>query len=71
MGGGEVLDLLRRVAERRQTMLIVTHQVQFVREIADRLIFMEGGQIVEQGSPDQLFEAPQDLRTQSFLRRVR
>jgi putative amino-acid transport system ATP-binding protein len=68
---GEVLDLLRRVAERRQTMLIVTHEMQFAREIADRVIFMEGGRIVEQGSPEQLFDAPQDARTESFLRRVR
>jgi putative amino-acid transport system ATP-binding protein len=68
---GEVLDLLRRVAERRQTMLIVTHEMQFAREIADRVIFMEGGRIVEQGSPEHLFDAPQDARTESFLRRVR
>ena len=68
---GEVLDLMRRVAERRQTMLIVTHEMQFAREIADRVIFMEGGRIVEQGPPGQLFDTPQDTRTESFLRRVR
>lgn len=68
---GEVLDLLRHVAERRQTMLLVTHEMQFAREIADRVIFMAGGRIVEQGSPEQLFDAPQDARTGSFLRRVR
>ena len=68
---GEVLDLLRRVAERRQTMLIVTHEMQFAREIADRVIFMEGGRIVEQGPPAQLFDAPQDPRTEGFLRRVK
>jgi len=68
---GEVLDLMRRVAERRQTMLIVTHEMQFAREIADRVIFMEGGRIVEQGPPSQIFDAPQDKRTESFLRRVR
>lgn len=67
---GEVLDLMRRVAERRQTMLIVTHEMQFAREIADRVIFMEGGRIVEQGPPQQLFDAPQDPRTREFLRRV-
>ncbi|PZX48840.1 amino acid ABC transporter ATP-binding protein (PAAT family) [Cereibacter changlensis] len=67
---GEVLDLMRRVAERRQTMLIVTHEMQFAREIADRVIFMEGGRIVEQGAPAQLFDSPQDDRTRSFLRRV-
>ncbi|ASJ72193.1 amino acid ABC transporter ATP-binding protein [Granulosicoccus antarcticus] len=67
---GEVLDLMRRVAERRQTMLIVTHEMQFAREIADRVIFMDGGRIVEQGPPEQLFDAPQDPRTKEFLRRV-
>lgn len=68
---GEVLDLLRRVAERRQTMLIVTHEMNFAREIADRVIFMDGGRIVEQGPPEQLFNAPTDVRTETFLRRVR
>ena len=67
---GEVLDLMRRVAERRQTMLIVTHEMQFAREIADRVIFMEGGRIVEQGPPDTLLDAPRDERLQRFLRRV-
>jgi len=67
---GEVLDLMRRVAEKRQTMLIVTHEIQFAREIADRIIFMDGGKIVEQGPPKQLLEAPQDARTKAFLRRV-
>lgn len=68
---GEVLDLMRRVAERRQTMLIVTHEMQFAREIADRIIFMDGGRIVEEGTPAQIFDAPQDPRTANFLRRVR
>jgi putative amino-acid transport system ATP-binding protein len=67
---GEVLDLMRRVAEKRQTMLIVTHEMQFAREIADRILFMSDGQIVEQGPPEQLLENPQDKRTKAFLRRV-
>jgi putative S-methylcysteine transport system ATP-binding protein len=67
---GEVLDLLRRVAEHRQTMLIVTHEMQFAREIADRVLFMDGGRIVEQGPPATLFESPRDPRLQAFLRRV-
>lgn len=67
---GEVLDLMRRVAERRQTMLIVTHEMSFAREIADRVLFMDGGRIVEQGSPQALFDHPQDERTRTFLRRV-
>ncbi|WP_426033143.1 amino acid ABC transporter ATP-binding protein [Cypionkella sp. TWP1-2-1b2] len=68
---GEVLDLMRRVAERRQTMLIVTHEMQFAREIADRIIFMDGGRIVEEGTPAQIFDTPKDIRTANFLRRVR
>jgi putative S-methylcysteine transport system ATP-binding protein len=67
---GEVLDLMRRVAAHHQTMLIVTHEMQFAREIADRVLFMDGGRIVEQGPPAEMFERPQDPRLQSFLRRV-
>ncbi|AWI86079.1 amino acid ABC transporter ATP-binding protein (plasmid) [Alloyangia pacifica] len=67
---GEVLDLMRRVAARRQTMLIVTHEMQFAREIADRVIFMHGGKIVEEGSPEQIFGSPKDERLQRFLRRL-
>lgn len=67
---GEVLDLMRRVAERRQTMLIVTHEMQFAREIADRVVFMEGGRIVEAGPPSEVLDAPQDERLRRFLRRV-
>jgi putative amino-acid transport system ATP-binding protein len=68
---GEVLDLIRNIAAAHQTMLIVTHEMQFAREIADRILFMEGGRIVEQAPPAQLFDAPQDPRTREFLRRVR
>jgi putative S-methylcysteine transport system ATP-binding protein len=67
---GEVLDLLRRVAARHQTMLIVTHEMAFAREIADRILFMQGGRIVEEGPPDTIFSNPRDPRLQSFLRRV-
>ncbi|MFN3273668.1 MAG: amino acid ABC transporter ATP-binding protein [Paracoccus sp. (in: a-proteobacteria)] len=67
---GEVLDLMRRVAERRQTMLIVTHEMQFAREIADRILFMHSGKIIESGPPDQIFGAPKDERLQRFLKRV-
>lgn len=67
---GEVLDLIRAIADGRQTMLIVTHEMQFAREIADRIVFMEGGRIVEQGPPGQIFGDPQDDRTRAFLRRV-
>ncbi|WP_353476326.1 amino acid ABC transporter ATP-binding protein (plasmid) [Salipiger sp. H15] len=67
---GEVLDLMRRVAAHHQTMLIVTHEMQFAREIADRVIFMHGGKIVEEGPPEQVFGAPKDERLQRFLSRL-
>ena len=67
---GEVLDLMRRVAEQKQTMLIVTHEMQFAREIADRILFMEGGKIVESGTPTEILDAPRDARLQRFLSRV-
>ena len=51
-------------------MLIVTHEMQFAREIADRVLFMDGGRIVEQGPPEAIFETPRDPRLQAFLRRV-
>ena len=68
---GEVLDLIRRIAADHQTMLIVTHEMQFAREIADRVLFVEDGRIVEQGKPADLFDNPQDPRTREFLQRVR
>lgn len=67
---GEVLNLMRQLALQKQTMLIVTHEMQFAKEIADRVIFMDQGQIIEQGSADMIFNNPQDPRTQAFLRRV-
>ncbi|PKH05584.1 amino acid ABC transporter ATP-binding protein [Moritella sp. Urea-trap-13] len=67
---GEVLGLMRQLAKQKQTMLIVTHEMQFAKEIADRVIFMDQGQIVEQGSADMIFNNPQDPRTRTFLQRV-
>ncbi|MFS8183127.1 amino acid ABC transporter ATP-binding protein [Pseudovibrio denitrificans] len=66
----EVLQLLTRVAQAHQTMLIVTHEMAFAKEIADRVLFMEGGRIVEQGPPEKIFISPDDPRTRSFLRKV-
>ncbi|CTQ34713.1 amino acid ABC transporter ATP-binding protein [Jannaschia rubra] len=67
---GEVLDLMRKLAETRQTMLVVTHEMQFAREIADRIVFMDEGRVVEEAPPDRFFDAPEDPRTRAFLRRV-
>ena len=67
---GEVLALMRRVAQGGQTMVVVTHEMQFAREIANRVVFMDGGRIVEEGTPEQIFTNPRDPRTQEFLQRV-
>lgn len=66
----EVLGLMKQLAAERQTMLVVTHEMGFAQDVADRVIFMEGGRIVEQGPPSQLFNAPRDPRTRNFLRKV-
>ncbi|MFC3283137.1 amino acid ABC transporter ATP-binding protein [Litchfieldella rifensis] len=66
----EVLALMKQLARERQTMLVVTHEMSFARDVADRVIFMEGGRIVEQGPPSQLFYAPHDARTRDFLRKI-
>ncbi|GGW69118.1 MULTISPECIES: amino acid ABC transporter ATP-binding protein [Halomonadaceae] len=67
---GEVLDAMRELAKEGMTMVIVTHEMGFAREVADRVIFIHKGEITEQGSPEQLFDAPRHERTQSFLARV-
>ncbi|QTP55676.1 amino acid ABC transporter ATP-binding protein [Billgrantia sulfidoxydans] len=66
----EVLALMKQLARERQTMLVVTHEMGFARDVADRVVFMEGGRIVEQGPPSQLFNAPRDPRTRDFLRKI-
>ena len=67
---GEVLDLIREVANEGMTMVIVTHEMGFAREVADRVLFMDGGVIKEQGAPEQLFGSPKDPRLQDFLSKV-
>ena len=67
---GEVLDLMKQLAEEGMTMVIVTHEMGFAREVADRVLFMDGGVIAEQGAPEQLFGAPQGERLKSFLAKV-
>lgn len=66
----EVLNLMKQLARQKQTMLIVTHEMQFAREIADRVIFMNEGMIIDQGDPEKIFANPQDPRTKLFLQRV-
>ncbi|PSW11679.1 amino acid ABC transporter ATP-binding protein [Photobacterium sanctipauli] len=67
---GEVLTLMQKLATRHQTMLVVTHEMQFAREVADRVIFMADGEFVEQGTPEQIFNHAQDPRLKKFLNKV-
>ena len=67
---GEVLGVMRSLVEEGMTMLIVTHEMSFARQVADRVIFMDGGNIIEENIPEQLFDHPQELRTQEFLNKV-
>ncbi|WP_148863988.1 amino acid ABC transporter ATP-binding protein [Marinobacter fonticola] len=67
---GEVLDVMRELAKEGMTMMVVTHEMGFAREVADRVIYIHGGQIVEEGKPADVFDNPQNERTQSFLSRV-
>ncbi|MEQ5835246.1 amino acid ABC transporter ATP-binding protein [Marinobacter sp. R17] len=67
---GEVLDVMRELAKEGMTMMVVTHEMGFAREVADRVIYIHGGQIVEEGKPEAVFDNPQNERTQSFLSRV-
>ncbi len=67
---GEVLDVMKQLASEGMTMVVVTHEMGFAREVADRVIFMDEGQIMEIGTPDEIFSNPQNPRTQSFLRKV-
>lgn len=67
---GEVLKVMRELAEEGMTMMVVTHEMSFARDVADRVIFMDGGVIVEQGAAAQVINDPQEERTQQFLKRV-
>ena len=67
---GDVLEVMRDMRNSGMTMLVVSHEMTFARDAADRVIFMDEGQIVEQGPPEQIFGAPQRERTKAFLSRV-
>lgn len=67
---GEVLDVIKKLADADTTMIIVTHEMRFAKEAADRVIFMDNGNIVEEGTPEQIFNNPQNERTIKFLRQV-
>jgi polar amino acid transport system ATP-binding protein/general L-amino acid transport system ATP-binding protein len=67
---GEVLDVMRKLAGTGVTMIIVTHEMGFARQVADRVIFMDAGRLVEAGTPADIFDSPKEERTRSFLRAV-
>jgi len=67
---GEVLQVMRSLAEQHMTMLVVTHEIQFAREVADSVLFLDGGRIVEQGKAHEVLRNPSHERTRDFLRRV-
>ena len=67
---GEVLDVIKSLAESGMTMAIVTHEMGFAREVASRILFMDEGQIIEEGSPSDIFDNPKNPRTRSFLSKV-
>ena len=67
---GEVLEVMKELAREGMTMVIVTHEMGFAREVADRVLFMDGGYIVEEGTPDEVFSHPQNARTKDFLNKV-
>ncbi|MBE3574320.1 MAG: amino acid ABC transporter ATP-binding protein [Firmicutes bacterium] len=67
---GEVLDVMRALAQEGMTMVVVTHEMGFAREVGDRVLFMDDGQIVEENTPARLFGAPQQERTRAFLSKV-
>lgn len=67
---GDVLEVMQKLADQGMTMLVVTHEMGFAKEVADRVIFMDGGYIVEEGKPEQLFNHPQHERTKNFLDKV-
>ncbi|MDD6211738.1 MAG: amino acid ABC transporter ATP-binding protein [Clostridiales bacterium] len=67
---GEVLSVMKQLADEGMTMIVVTHEMGFAREVGTRIMFMDGGVITEQGTPDQIFNHPQNARTQEFLSKV-
>ena len=67
---GEVLEVMKQLAREGMTMVVVTHEMGFAREVADRVLFMDQGKVVEEGTPEHFFTAPQEERTKTFLRQV-
>ena len=67
---GDVLEVMKKLAADGMTMVVVTHEMGFAREVGDRVIFMDGGYIVEEGRPEAIFNHPQEKRTKDFLDKI-
>ena len=67
---GEVLEVMKELAKSGLTMIVVTHEMAFARDVANKIVFMDGGVIVEEGKPEQIFTAPKEERTRAFLSRM-
>ena len=67
---GEVLDVMKTLAREGMTMVVVTHEMGFAREVGTRVIFMDGGKIVEENTPDRIFSNPESERLKSFLKKI-
>ena len=67
---GEVLDVMKELAREGMTMVVVTHEMGFAREVGDRVLFMDGGCLIEEGTPEEIFNHPQSPRLQDFLSKV-
>lgn len=67
---GEVLAVIRKIAKEGITMIVVTHEMGFARDVANHVVFMDGGVIVEEGTPTELFNHPREERTKQFLKRI-
>ena len=67
---GEVLEVMNNLANSGLTMLVVTHEMEFARDVSDRVVFMDAGVIAEEGTPEQIFNNPKEKRTKEFLQRI-
>ena len=67
---GDVLEVMKNLAAEGMTMVIVTHEMGFAREVADRVVFMDGGYLVEEGTPEEIFDNPKEERVKDFLSKV-
>ena len=68
---GEILRVLRNLADEKMTMVIVTHEIEFAKNVSKRIIFMDGGKIVEEGKPEDVIDNPQNARTREFLKKMK